>query len=152
MGKRERRPLKKLEAAALHWLGVAKPPAKPLTVDDGVADGLRKLGVSAEDIAAAQEAAVEPEPDDFEVHEDAWDAWLFFLTVQRQWVFIPMTRSVGLGGVVVDAVRHGLNWPGIEAMARMSGTRRALWPDLFADLMVIECAVMKALAEAEKRQ
>lgn len=148
MGISQRGTLKKLIEAARHWAGVDAPnPTTALAVDDGVAQGLRAFGVREEDIAQAKQlsanAAIE-EPV-FEVHEDVWESWLFFLTVQRQWLFV----SVG-GGFGIRALRHCMNWTGVESMARMSGTRRALWPQLFADLRVIEEAVMKADAEMVK--
>jgi hypothetical protein len=101
---------------------------------------LRKLGVREADIEAEQVAAeAEPVEAAFEVHEDAWESWLFFLQVSRQWVYV--VAGGGMGGT---AVRQCLNWPGIESMARMSGTPRRQWPGLYADLGLIEEAVLVA--------
>lgn len=149
MGSGERGTLKKLIGAARHWLGVDKPPAKPLAMDAGVLEGLRVFGVSEADIEAAQAHEVGEVADKvaFEVHEDAWESWLFYLKVQRQWVFVPVTRSVGMGGVCVDAVRYSMNWPGVESVARMSGVRRARWAGLLDDLQLIEDAVLQGEAE-----
>lgn len=109
-------------------------------MDDEFAEGLRKLGVREADIEAEQVAAeAAPLEAVFEVHEDAWESWLFFLTVSRQWVYLVMNN--GMGSV---AVRQCLNWPAIEAMARMSGVPRRQWPGLCADLLVIEEAVLVA--------
>jgi hypothetical protein len=115
-------------------------------VDDEYAEGLRKLGVNEADIAAQQVAAeAEPVEAAFEVHEDAWESWLFFLQVSRQWVFVVMSNGMGS-----TAVRQCLNWPAIEALARMSGTPRRQWPGLCADLLVIEEAVLVAECENNK--
>ena len=115
-------------------------------MDDEYAEGLRKVGVREVDIEANQ-ATPEAEPfeEAFEVHEDAWESWLFFLTVSRQWVYV--VAGGGMGGA---AVRQCLNWPAIEAMARMSGTPRRQWPGLCADLLVIEEAVLVAESENNK--
>jgi hypothetical protein len=124
---------------------VDKPPAaKSITVDDGVASGLRAMGVSEADIEAAQAAEVTeaaPVVDGFEVYEDCWESVLFFLAVQTQWVW----SSGGMGA----PQREGLSYPGVESAARLGGVRRALWPALFADLRVMELAVLNAQGEAE---
>lgn len=148
MGKCERRTLKKLTGAARHWLGVDKPPAaKPITVDDGVASGLRAMGVSEADIEAAQAAEVTdaaPVVDGFEVYEDCWESVLFFLAVRTQWVW----SSGGMGA----PQREGLGYPGVESAARLWGVRRALWPALFSDLWEMERVVLEAQAERNAAQ
>jgi hypothetical protein len=131
---------KKLEAAALHWTQGGKPAAQPVRVDDGVAKGLRRLGVNEADIERAQASEVQAAKDeDFEVHEDCWENWQFFMRVKREWVYVSVTT--GLGAM---AVRTGLNWPGIESVVRLSGIKRAQWAQLVDDLMVIQEAVLKA--------
>lgn len=149
MGVGERGALKKLKEAALHWARPSKHPAKALTVDEDVAKGLRRIGVSEADIETQRRAREQPEleRESFEVHEDCWDSWLFFLQVSRQWQFVPVSNGVSTG-----AVRQCLNWPGIESMARMSGKRRSLWPALFADLQEIEEAVLVSDAEVLSNQ
>lgn len=122
-----------------------------LQVDDGVAAGLRRMGVSEDDIARAQaqlgsgDGGDAPEAD-FEVHEDCWESWLFFLRVQRQWVFVPMSAGMG-----VTSVRQGLNWPGIRAMVLLSRIKPARWEQLVDDLLTIEYAVMKAEQERHNK-
>jgi hypothetical protein len=143
LGVGERSTLKKLEAAARYWLGVDKPTAIPLAVDEGVADGLAVFGFTAESVAEQQaKESVMPLREDFEVHEDAMDSWLFFLKVQRQWVFVPVSAGMG-----VTAVRMGLNWPGVESMVRLSRVKSARWDGLVDDLLVIEEAVLGAEAK-----
>lgn len=117
-----------------------------------MADGMRRMGFSDDDIAREKvkrsgraEDDSEREPEAFEVHEDAWENWLFFLTVSRQWVYLVLG-----GGMGSQAVRQCLNWPAIEALARMSGTPRRQWPGLCADLLVIEEAVLVAESENNK--
>lgn len=137
MGVGEWGPLKKLTGAARYWLGVDKPDARPMTVDDGVAEGMRFFGVSEADIEAAQAAQAVPEVEDvFEVHEDCWESVMFFLRVQTQWVFRGM-----------DAARSGLNNAAVEATMRMAGVKRACQNALLADLQLMELAVLKADAE-----
>ena len=115
-------------------------------MDDEFAEGLRKVGVRSAYIEAGREAPeAEPVEADFEVHEDAWESWLFFLSVSRQWVYVVMGNAMGS-----VAVRQCLNWPAIEALARMSGTPRNKWPGLCADLLVIEEAVLVAESENNK--
>ena len=109
------------------------------------------MNVSEEDIAAMQKkreddaleaAQALGATEDFEIHEDNWDSWLFFLTVQTQWIYAVS----GLG-----TQRAGLSYPGVESGARMAGLPRRQWPALFADLRVMEVAVLAVDAElAEK--
>ncbi|OGA98121.1 MAG: hypothetical protein A3E79_11730 [Burkholderiales bacterium RIFCSPHIGHO2_12_FULL_61_11] len=148
MGSGERSTLKKLEGAARYWLGSDKPnpKAKPLAVDEEVAQALRRVGVKEEDIevALAQEEAEEAEESleqvDFEVHEDGWESWLFFLKVQTQWVFRGMAGD-----------RAGLNNAAVEATMRMAGVKRARQSALLDDLQLMELAVLKADGERAQR-
>lgn len=84
-----------------------------------MAEGMRRMGASDEAIAAASAERPEEEADEeqgfFEVYEDNWDAWEFFLRVQHQWVHAGMDRA-----------RVQLNWAGIAAWAGMAliGRRR----------------------------
>jgi len=136
----ERSTLKKLAAAARCWLGVDKPTAAPLVVDDGVAAGLLRFGFTAESVQEQQDKSGEvQEPADFEVHEDAFESWMFFLKVQRQWVFVPVSAGMG-----VTSVRVSMNWPGVEAMVRLSRIKQTRWEQLLDDLLVIEEAVLLA--------
>jgi hypothetical protein len=114
---------------------VDKPPVNPLEIDEGVADGLRRMGVSEADIEAQMRIHRAPEPQDFEVYGDCWESVLFFLTVKTQWVY--EMSSMG-------SRRAGLNYQCVESAARMAGIRRALWPGLFADLLEMEGAVLRA--------
>jgi hypothetical protein len=109
-----------------------------------VVQGLRHMGVSAADIEAEQQrqdaAALEIAKaagyeEEFEVYEDNWDVWLFFLQVQTQWIY----RFDGM-----HSVRSGLNNSAIESTLRMAGKARRTWPALLADLQVIELAVLAA--------
>jgi hypothetical protein len=144
LGNGERSTLKKLKGAARSWLGVDKPPAaKPITVDDDVAEGMRAMGASEACIEAEQKAnaaAAPPVDMDFEVYEDCWESVMFFLAVQTQWVWV--------GGGMERPRREGLSYPGVESAARLGGVRRSLWPALFADLRVIELEVLAAQGDA----
>ena len=118
-----------------------------MTVDDGVVEQLRFFKVSEADIAAemAKRAggATEGESDVYEVHADAWDSWLFFLKVQRQWVFVPVSAGMG-----VSSQRMSLNWNGVRALVLLSGVKRKRWEGLIDDLLVIEETVLKAEQDA----
>lgn len=93
---------------------------------------------------AEQDASEAAAPqDDFEVFEDVWESWLFFLKVQRQWVFVPVNDGMG-----VSSVRISLNWPAIESVVRLKRIDPECWDGLVDDLLVIEGAVLKAEREA----
>lgn len=147
MGVGERSTLKKLVGAARRWVGADKPGSAPVAADANVSDGLRAMGVDEADIEAMLESQRSEEEQaarkfgcevDFEVHEDCWETCLFFLAVQTQWGYAP-------GGMA--AQRVGLNYAGVESGMRMSGKPRRAWPDLLADLQVMELAVLQADAE-----
>lgn len=141
MGDGERGTLKKLTAAAQYWVRPApKPKAQALEFDEEFADMLRKVKVSAADIEAQQVAqSSELLEADFEVHEDAWESWLFFLKVCRQWRYVAVSAGMGM-----TSVRHALDWCGIESVIRLSGIKRSRWAGLLDDLLVIEEAVLVA--------
>jgi hypothetical protein len=96
---------------------------------------MRRFGASEEQIAAAlaKRGAARGDADDgaFLVEPDAWDSWLFFMSVQRQWV------RVGL-----DARRDRMDWPAIHAVAQMQGLFQRRMAQLVADLLVIEREVL----------
>ena len=127
-----------------------RPATTALVVDDGVVEQLRFLNVSEEDIAAELARrdgdAAEAECDAFEVHEDAWDSWLFFLKVQRQWVFVPVSA-----GLDVSSQRMSLNWNGVRALVLLSGVKRKRWEGLIDDLLLIEETVLKAEQDARSK-
>lgn len=107
-------------------------------MDEGVIEGLRRMGASAQDVEAAQaqmdaDKARQAEQDDFEVHADNMDAWMFFLSVQTQWLF----ASTGMG-----SQRVAMNYPGVESAARMQGIARRLWPELFEAVHAVELTVL----------
>lgn len=72
----------------------------------------------------------------FAVEPDNWDTWQIFLAVSTQWVWAPM----GPGG----AARVALNHCALESGLRLMGIKRKRWPDVFADLRLIERAVLVA--------
>lgn len=128
--------------AARHWAQLsAGPPKKatPITVDDGMARVMRQAGATDEQIAQARAELAPPtpeKPDVFEVHPDNWDSWLFFLSVQTQWIFAGMDRA-----------RMGLCWQGVEASARMRGVRGKRLQGFADDLVLIEGEVLKTERE-----
>ncbi|CAM8626993.1 Bacteriophage TLS, TfmB [Comamonadaceae bacterium] len=151
MGNSERSPHKKLIEAARYWAGADQPNAAPaIAVDDNVAQGLRRVGVSEEDIAkltGAQEAAAQAL--DFEVYEDCWESVQFFLKVQTQWCWKTSGHSAGLGSLVFSE-KAGLNYPAVESVMRMEMVPRRKQAALLADLREMELAVLAAEAEIAK--
>lgn len=101
--------------------------------------------MSEEDIEAARPRDAQGDSAVFDVHEDVWENWNFFLKVARQWMFVPVSAGMG-----VSSVRMGLNWPGIESVIRLSGMKRGRWAGLVDDLLVIEQAVLEADSEARR--
>lgn len=122
------------------------PQRKAAAVDEGVIKGLRRMGVCAQDVEAAQaqleaDKARQAEQDDFEVHEDNWEAWMFFLSVQTQWVF----ASSGLA-----SQRVAMNYPGVESAARLQRIPMRRWPELFDAVHAVEMAVLAVDAKRRK--
>lgn len=136
MGSGERGTLKKLRGAARHWAhlvaGKQRRPAPQ--VDETVLDGMRLMGATQTDLdeaRAAQLAAQQPD-DDYAVHWDVWESWLFFLSVQTQWVHAGFTGA-----------RQCLNWTGIESSARMRRVPAKQLRGFADDLVEIEREVLK---------
>lgn len=102
-------------------------------MDANVAEGMRRMGASEEDIAraVAERPQAEEGEDAFEVYEDNWDTWLFFLRVQHQWVYAGMA-----------AARVGLNWQGIAAWAGLALVGRRRLAREVPALELIERAVL----------
>lgn len=79
---------------------------------------MRAMGATEEQVLLARAERAEQEPSAtredgaFEVYEDNWEDWMFFLRVQTQWV------HAGL-----DGRRVCLNWAGIVAFASAAGVR-----------------------------
>ncbi len=118
-------------------------PRRRAVVDEGVIEGARRLGASEQELADLQaqadaERAQAQALDVFEVHADNWDDWLFFLSVQTQWVY----ASTGMG-----SQRTGLHYPGVESAARLQGLPRRLWPQRFEAVHAVELAVLAADAK-----
>lgn len=123
-------------------------------MDDGLVQSLRLAGATEADIAQVVAERGEATPDDpdeddaddaraFAVEPDNWDNWLIFLAVSTQWVWV----SSGM----TDAARVALNNPGVESGLRMMRIKRKRWPAVFADLRVIEQAVLVADNEMRAR-
>ena len=115
-------------------------------MDEGVAEGLRRMNVPEEQIQAQLAKAKKDvdDPDfDFEVHEDCWRAVMLFLRVKTQWLWRVQSRPAGMGAMVWS-VRSGLNYPAVESAMRMGGVKRSEWAELLDDLQVMEAAVLAA--------
>jgi uncharacterized protein DUF1799 len=111
---------------------------------------MRALGASEQDIAAARaamDAAPEPEPvPAFGVWEENWPTFEFFCSLVNQWAMVSVARTVDLpmGGSRTNTQirRAGLPANRIESSARMRGIARSRWPQLFADIQLMEQAVL----------
>lgn len=75
----------------------------------------------------------------FELWQENWDSWLFFLAVSTQWTVVA-----GMGGIVYVNLNHCA----IESNMNMRGIGRNMRAKLCDDLLVIERA---ALQELNKR-
>jgi hypothetical protein len=114
------------------------------------------LGASQEDIAAAQAilaASAEPEPQPaFGVWAENWDTFLFFSSLAHQWSKVCLTRSVSqpTGGTrtFTEVRRDCLPSDRVESTARLQGIPRARWPAMFADIQLMERAVLETDAKA----
>lgn len=69
----------------------------------------------------------------FELYPSCWEVVNFFIRCQTQWL-------VGMGG------RTGLNYPGVESLARI--LRVKLTPEFFGDLQLMESTVIKELNQS----
>lgn len=137
-------------------MGVDKPRAgaQPLQVDHALVQAMRQAGATEADIAQVvaergEAPPEEPDEDDadgasvFAVEPDNWDSWLIFSAVSTQWVWAPL----GMGGLV----RVALDYSRVESGLRMQGVKRKRWPGVFADLRLIERAVLEADNEMRAR-
>ena len=122
--------------------------SRPIGLDRNIIDGYRALGAPPDVIAELEQALQEQEQAEEEsrslcqIHEDNWRPWLFFLSVETQWIY----RGI-------DGRRAGLNATAIEASARMQGILRPRRQrELLADLRIIEAAVLEADAKHRQSQ
>jgi hypothetical protein len=139
-------------------VGPPEPPPAP-ALDESDLEGMRTLGASPQDLAAAQAilaGAPQPEPEEhFGVWDENWDTFLFFSSLAYQWSKVCLTRSVALpmGGARTwtEVRRDCLPATRVESAARLQGIPRSRWPALFADIQLMERAVLETdakLAEA----
>jgi hypothetical protein len=117
-------------------------------LDRNIIDGYRALGAPPDVIAQLEEQLSEQERADEEarstcyIHEDNWRTWLFYLSVETQWIYRGL-----------DGRRAGLNTAAIEASARMQGILRPRRQrELLNDLRIIEAAVLEADAKHRQQQ
>lgn len=150
MERTERRARKKLAGAAQHWLGVDRPKARPVQLDEETAEVLRRLKAPEEQIQAALDRAkddVDNPAFDFEVEPDCWDAVMLFCKLGTQWIWRTRSKQAGLG-FTTWSERAGLSYPGVESGLRMAGVPRREWAQLLEDFGVMERAILDAQAKA----
>lgn len=107
-------------------------------MDDRVLELMRRWNATEESLALAEQLREQQlgNPEDFELWEENWDHWLFFLKVSTQWV------RAGLDGFM-----SGLNYAGVEVVAKAHGLRGKVWRACLDALQVIEEAVLEADAQ-----
>lgn len=117
---------------------------------------MRALGASPQEIAEAQallDAQAQPPPaaQDFGVWEENWEAFAFFCSLRTQWTHLVLPRTVQLpmGGATTytEVRRECLPANRVESALRLQGIARARWPRLFADVWLMESAVLEQDAE-----
>lgn len=126
-------------------MGADKPTSDVIAADASLIESMRQWGADDDDIEALKADRRQQTEDEAacHVHPDCWDSVMLFLWVQTQWIWA--------GGGLGSARRMGLNRAGVEAELRMRAIPLLRWPELLADLQVIELAVLEADAErAEK--
>lgn len=137
---------KKLIDAARHWAGSYDYSDEALGIapDASVVEQL-ELASAPQDVIdeAKARADAATKVEDFEVWEDCWDAWMFFLSLRGQW-----QHAVGMGTVI----RTGLPFDRVLAAMVMQPVARSARPQLFQDIKLIEGAVRMADRDiADKR-
>ncbi len=102
------------------------------------------MGAPDEVIEAAEQRlqAAKDATEVYGVWADNWDTWLLYLTVQTQWTYLPIQTANH-----IELRRISLHYPGIESHFRLARLPRADWPARWADLQLIERAVLAADAE-----
>mgnify|MGYP001413433191 CR=1 FL=1 len=120
----ERGAPKKLVAAARHW-------AAGGAADDGSA--------AEADLVAFGLDAEAPAPEVCEIWEENWSVLELFCACSTQWRVAPM------GGLI------GLDYAGVEAAMRMRRLPEPDWPELLADLQVMEREALAVFGEKAAR-
>ena len=77
---------------------------------------------------------------DFEVFEDNWPSFMFFMQLTTQWV----KDYPGMGGRIMS----GLNYASVEAMMRIQRIKNR--QELFADIQIMEFAALPILNKQTK--
>lgn len=102
---------------------------------------MRQWNATPESLALAEQLRDRQRgsPDDFEVWEENWDHWLFFLQVSTQWLYAGF-----------EGARGSLNLAGVEVVARAVGVRGKAWAEQLKALLVIEREVLEV--DARRRE
>ncbi|MGE0350945.1 DUF1799 domain-containing protein [Hydrogenophaga sp.] len=110
-------------------------------MDDKVLEMMRRWNATEESLALAEQLRKQQQgnPDDFEVWEDNWAHWCFFLRISSQWLYAGF-----------EGARGCLNLAGVEVVARAAGVRGKAWAEQLAALLVIEREVLEV--DARRRE
>ena len=107
-----------------------------MQIDDSVIRSLKKSGAPQEVIDAAKKKS-KPNEEVFEVWEDNWESFLFFLDVSNQW-FVESGFN--------EREYLGLNYPSIESIIRtFQPVKKNKRQGLYRDLRTIELAALPIL-------
>lgn len=122
-------------------MGDASPKQpKRVVVDDNVAQGMRRIGVSEEDIATLQAELDPVAPEvDCEVHEDCWASVMFFAALETQWRWVA--------GGMARGERTGLDYTAVLATMQMRGMRQKQRPALLDDVRAMEREALRVMRE-----
>lgn len=109
-------------------------------VDDGVIASYVAAGAPPE-VIAQLEAAKQPPPPDFELHEDNWE--VFYLFTQRlasQWQI-----AVGMA----DVLRIGIPLPAIESLFRLLRLPQTMRLQYLDEIQLMEAAALEVFNKRE---
>lgn len=105
-------------------------------VDDSMVKNLVAAGYSPDSVAAYQRAQKTAQVD-FEIWQENWDSWIFFLQVSTQWI----VAAGGMGGLFYVGLQRNC----IESEMNMRGIKKAQRLTLIDDLYIIEHAALAVL-------
>lgn len=102
---------------------------------------MRRWNATEESLALAEQLRKQQlgNTDDFELWDENWDHWVFFLQISTQWLYAGF-----------EGARGCLNLAGVEVVARAIGVRGKAWAEQLKALLVIEREVLEI--DARRRE
>jgi len=102
---------------------------------------MRAFGAATDDLEAAD---ARRDDHDFEVWEENWPVVLLFLSLGRQWRWLPLAMG--------PPIRLGLDYTAVESVFRLTGVRKKERAETFAALQLMESAVIEVEAMRAARR